>query len=188
MKIQNLYLLLAAACSVMLCFFSPVYFSSEEDAMHYFTMDFASINARTYDANNQLVVDESFTYATTDENGQVLSTQQGASIMSIWALPVLAILMAVLALLMLVLDIRATKLKDLVILAQVSILPIFGVLGYYAMLAMYVFFCTARFEFDWHIAWPACLPLIILILTLMAMRAFKRTEKKTRRDLSGSIR
>ena len=76
--------------------------------MHYFTMDFASINARTYDANNQLVVDESFTYATTDENGQVLSTQQGASIMSIWALPVLAILMAVLALLMLVLDIRAT--------------------------------------------------------------------------------
>ena len=89
---------------------------------------------------------------------------------------------------MLVLDIRATKLKDLVILAQVSILPIFGVLGYYAMLAMYVFFCTARFELDWHIAWPACLPLIILILTLMAMRAFKRTEKKTRRDLSGSIR
>ena len=72
----------------MLCFFSPVYFSSEEDAMHYFTMDFASINARTYDANNQLVVDESFTYATTDDNGQVLSTQQGASIMSIWALPV----------------------------------------------------------------------------------------------------
>lgn len=83
MKIQNLYLLLAAACSVMLCFFSPVYFSSEEDAMHYFTMDFASINARTYDANNQLVVDESFTYATTDDNGQVLSTKQGASIMSI---------------------------------------------------------------------------------------------------------
>ena len=63
--------------------------------MHYFTMDFASINARTYDANNQLVVDESFTYATTDDNGQVLSTQQGASIMSIWALPVLAILMSV---------------------------------------------------------------------------------------------
>ena len=188
MKIQNLYLLLAAACSVMLCFFSPVYFSSEEDAMHYFTMDFASINARTYDANNQLVVDESFTYATTDDNGQVLSTQQGASIMSIWALPVLAILMAVLALLMLVLDIRATKLKDLVVLAQVSILPIFGVLGYYAMLAMYGFFCTARVELDWHIAWPAWLPLIILILTLMAMRAFKRTEKKTRRDLSGSIR
>ena len=188
MKIQNLFLILAAACSIMLCFFSPVYFSSEADPTHYFTMDFAQINARTYDADGQLIIDESFAYAVHDESGEVIEVKEGAAIMSIWAMPVLAILMAVLALVILVLDIRATKLKDLVLLAQVSILPIFCAIGYYALLAMYVWFATARFDFDWHMAWSACLPLIVLICTLMAMRAFKRTEKKTRRDLSGSIR
>lgn len=188
MKIQNIYLILAAVCAVLLCCFSPVYFSAEEDPAHYFTMDFASINARTYDAEGVLVVDDSFRYATVDENGQEVETQSGAAIMSIWAMPVLAILMALSSLAVLVWGFFITKVKDILLQANLNILTLLLALGYYAMLALYVFFAVARFDFDWHMAWPACLPLIIFILTLMAMRAFSSNAKKIRHDLSGSIR
>jgi len=188
MKIQNIYLILAAACAILLCCFSPVFFSSEEDPMHYFTMDFASINARTYDADNQLVIDNSFAYATIDDAGNEISKTEGASIMSIWALPVLAIVMAIVSLVVFVWGFFITKVKDIVMQVNLNILTLVCVFGYYAMLAMYVFFACARFDLDWHMAWPVCLPLIILVLTLMAMRAFSRNAKKIKRDLSGSIR
>lgn len=188
MKVQNIYLILAAVCAILLCCFSPVYFSSEEDPMHYFTMDFASINARTYDAEGALVVDHSFAYATVDDNGEQVATAEGASIMSIWAMPLLAILMAVSSLAVLVWGFFITKVKHILMQANLNILTLLLALGYYAMLALYVFFAVKRFDFDWHMSWPVCMPLLIFILTLMAMRAFSNNAKKIRHDLSGSIR
>lgn len=188
MKIQNVYLFLAAVCAVLLCCFSPVYFSSEEDANHYFTMDFASINARTYDAEGALVIDDNFRYATVDDNGVEVETQTGAAIMSVWAMPVLAILMGLISLVVLVWGFFATKVKHLLLQANLNIFTLICALGYYAMLALYVFFAVNRFDFDWHMAWPVCLPLVVIILTLMSMRAFSNNAKKIRHDLSGSIR
>lgn len=156
--------------------------------MHYFTMDFASINACTFDEEGALVADHSFAYATMDELGHEISTTQGAAIMSIWALPVMAILMALTSLAVLVWGFFISKVKDILLQANLNILTLILSLGYYAMLALYTFFACARFELDWHMAWPVCLPLIIFILTLMAMRAFSRNAKKIHRDLSGSIR
>lgn len=187
LKTQNIFLLLAILCSLLLCFFSPVYFTSAEDAGHYFNMHLFSIDAMSYQADGRLVADETFVYEAETESG---STEriEGAHIMSIWALPILAIVMALLSFADIILGMTATKVRQLLLQANLNIVTLICALGYYAMLALYTFFATARFDLDWHMSWPAAMPIVIFILIMMSMRAISKSAKKVARDLSGSIR
>lgn len=184
---QTIYLSLALVCSLLLCFFSPLYFTSAEDAGHYFSMRGFAVEAMHY-VDGSLVADDAFTYATTDETGATLSTTTGSSIMNIWALPVLAIAMALLCLVDIILGVRAVKLKDLLHQINLNIATLVCAVGYYAMVILYAFFVVKNFDLDWHLSWAICLPIILFILVIMAMQTISKSAKKLRRDLSGSIR
>ncbi|MCQ2334591.1 MAG: DUF4293 domain-containing protein [Paludibacteraceae bacterium] len=185
---EIVYLGLALVCSALLCVFAPAYFTSQEDANHYFEMKFMGIQAEQYNAEGRLVADETFTYADTNESGEVLSTHTGATLMNTWALPLLAIVMMLLCAVDIVLGISASRVKQLFLQARLNIVTLIISLGYYAMLALYIFFVSARFDLDWHLAWPACLPLVVMILVFMAMRSISLNAKKLKKTLSGSIR
>lgn len=157
-RIQTLYLVLAFACSIVLCLNAPMFFMTAEDAAEatIYSMDFRHIHEMMYDANNQLV-----------------HVPNGA-VMDIWGLSVIS---AVIALLCLV-DIFLFKKR--ILQARLNIFTVVSCLGYYALLVMYVWFAVQRLQVDWYIEWSACLPLVIMILVMMATRRILADEALVR--------
>jgi hypothetical protein len=102
--------------------------------------------------------------------------------MSVWGLYVISIAIAVLA----IVDIFLFKKR--ILQARLNIFTVVACLGYYALLAMYVWFAVQRFDADWYINWSAGLPLAAMILVLMATRAILKDEAAVRAAWSGRLR
>ena len=102
--------------------------------------------------------------------------------MSVWGLYVISIAIAVLALV----DIFLFKKR--ILQARLNIITVVACVGYYALLAMYVWFAVQRFGVDWFVNWSAGLPLVAMILVLMATRAILKDEAAVRAAWSGRLR
>ncbi len=102
--------------------------------------------------------------------------------MSVWGLYVITGAIAVLAL------VDIFLFKNRILQARLNIFTAVACVGYYALLAMYVWFAVKRFAMDWYINWSAGLPLVALILVMMATRAILKDEARVRAAWSGRLR
>jgi len=102
--------------------------------------------------------------------------------MSVWGLYVITGAIIVLALVDIFLFGRR------ILQARLNIFTAVACVGYYALLAMYVWFAVKRFAMDWYINWSTGLPLVALILVMMATRAILKDEARVRAAWSGRLR
>ncbi len=150
-RIQTLYLLLVVVCSVLLCCFAPVQFLTpiSESVQQSYEIVFANVQ-NTTDATSV------------------------SNVMTIWALPILVIVIGLVALVTIFLF------KNRLVQARLCIFNMVLMLGYYAVLAVYIFFACEQLHVDWFINVWSALPLVSIILTILAMRAIAKDEALVR--------
>lgn len=157
-RIQTLYLLLAACCCAVMIFFSPLWFETPE----------TSTEVRLYEFDMRHLHEVAYS-----PDGDLMHLPDG-KIMNTWGLPTLSLLIAGLCLLdMLLFHKRIAQ-------ARLNILTVCCCLGYYAMLAMYGWFAVQRLGVEWHMDWPAAMPLVAMVLVLMATRRILQDEALVR--------
>ena len=103
-----------------------------------------------------------------------LSALGGAPLQGLWGLLVTTLLIPVLALI----DIFLFKKR--ILQARLNIFTVLLCLGYYGVLAIYIWLAKMSMNLDWHIMPSAAIPLICLVLTLMATRAILKDEALVR--------
>lgn len=103
-----------------------------------------------------------------------LSALGGAPIQGVWGLLVTTLLIPLLALV----DIFLYKKR--ILQARLNIFTIMLCLGYYGVLALYIWLAKMSLGVDWHILPWASIPLICLVLTLMATRRILKDEALVR--------
>ncbi len=150
-RIQSIYLLLVVACMALLAFFAPIQFLTPETA----------------EVQQQYEIGFLHLVNTTDAANVV-------SVSSVWALTVLEMVIAALALVTIFLF------NKRLLQARLCIINIFLMIGYYAVLAVYVFFACKQLGVDWFINVWAAMPIVGIILTFMAMRAIAKDEALVR--------
>ena len=92
----------------------------------------------------------------------------------LWGLTVATVLIPLLALV----DIFLYKRR--ILQARLNIFTVMLCLGYYGVLAIYVWLAKTALGVDWHLIPWASIPLISMILTLMATRAILKDEALVR--------
>ena len=92
----------------------------------------------------------------------------------LWGLTVATVLIPLLALV----DIFLYKRR--ILQARLNIFTVMLCLGYYGVLAVYVWLAKTALGVDWHLIPWASIPLISMILTLMATRAILKDEALVR--------
>ena len=97
-----------------------------------------------------------------------------APIQGLWGLLVATALIPMLALI----DIFLFKKR--LLQARLNIFTVMLCLGYYGVLAIYIWLAKMSMGVDWHILPWACIPLVNLILTLMATRRILKDEALVR--------
>lgn len=103
-----------------------------------------------------------------------LSALGGAPLQGIWGLTVATVLIPLLALV----DIFLYKKR--ILQARLNIFTVMLCLGYYGVLAIYVWLAKMSLGLEWHLIPWAAIPLICMILTLMATRAILKDEALVR--------
>lgn len=103
-----------------------------------------------------------------------LSALGGAPLQGLWGLLVTTALIPLLALI----DIFLYKKRMLQ--ARLNIFTILLCLGYYGVLALYIYLAQLSMGVDWHILPWACIPLVCMVLTLMATRRILKDEALVR--------
>ena len=103
-----------------------------------------------------------------------LSALGGVPLQGWWGLSVATMLIPVLALV----DIFLFKKR--LVQARLNIFTVLLCLGYYGVLAIYIWQAKLALGVDWHILPWASFPLICMILTLMATRAILKDEALVR--------
>lgn len=103
-----------------------------------------------------------------------LSALGGAPIQGVWGLLVTTILIPLLALI----DIFLYRKR--ILQARLNIFTVMLCLGYYGVLAIYIWQAKLALGVDWHILPWASFPLVCLILTLMATRRILKDEALVR--------
>lgn len=103
-----------------------------------------------------------------------LSALGGVPIQGVWGLLVTTLLIPLLALV----DIFLYKKR--ILQARLNIFTIMLCLGYYGVLALYIWLAKMSLGVDWHILPWASIPLICLVLTLMATRRILKDEALVR--------
>ncbi len=150
-RIQTFYLLLVVACMVLLACFAPIQF----------------LTPATADIQQQYELGFLYLQNTTD-------SANITNVSSVWALAVLEVAIAALALTTIFLF------KKRLLQARLCIINIFLMIGYYVVLAVYIFFACKQLGVDWFINVWASLPIVGIILTFMAMRAIAKDEALVR--------
>ncbi len=150
-RIQTLYLLLVVVCMVLLACFRPILFTTTTDAALQQQYEIGFLHIQNI----------------TDEANIV-------NVSSVWALAVLDIAIVAFALVTIFLF------KKRLLQARLCIINIFLMLGYYAVLAVYIFFACKQLGVSWSIDIWAAMPLVGVILTFMAMRAIAKDEALVR--------
>ena len=103
-----------------------------------------------------------------------LSALGGAPLQGVWGLLLTTMLIPLLALI----DIFLYKKR--VLQARLNIFTAMLCLGYYGVLAIYVWQAKLALGTDWHILPWAAIPLVCLVLTLMATRRILKDEALVR--------
>ena len=103
-----------------------------------------------------------------------LSALGGAPIQGVWGLLVTTILIPLLALI----DIFLYRKR--ILQARLNIFTVMLCLGYYGVLAIYIWQAKLALEVDWHILPWASFPLVCFVLTLMATRRILKDEALVR--------
>ena len=103
-----------------------------------------------------------------------LSALGGAPIQGVWGLLVTTILIPLLALI----DIFLYRKR--ILQARFNIFTVMLCLGYYGVLAIYIWQAKLALEVDWHILPWASFPLVCFVLTLMATRRILKDEALVR--------
>lgn len=152
-RIQTLYLLAVVALGIALIWLPVVQLVSPEEAaeLHVYNMSAISLDEVT---NDQLL-------ATNDLQG-------------LWGLLVTTALIPLLALV----DIFLYKKR--LLQARLNIFSAMLCLGYYGVLAIYIWQARMAMGVDWHLMPWASFPLLCLVLTLMATRRILKDEALVR--------
>ena len=103
-----------------------------------------------------------------------LSALGGAPIQGVWGLLVTTALIPLLALI----DIFLYKKR--LLQARLNIFSVMLCLGYYGVLAIYIWLAKMSLGVDWHILPWASFPLVCMVLTLMATRRILKDEALVR--------
>lgn len=103
-----------------------------------------------------------------------LSALGGAPLQGLWGLLLTTILIPELALV----DIFLYNKR--LLQARLNIFTVLLCLGYYGVLAIYIWLAKVSLGLDWHILPSACIPLVCLVLTLMATRRILKDEALVR--------
>ena len=98
----------------------------------------------------------------------------GAPLEGIWGLALTTVLIPLLALV----DIFLYKKR--ILQARLNIFLVMHCLGWYGVLAIYVWLAKLSLAVDWHILPWAAVPLICMVLTLMATRRILKDEALVR--------
>ena len=103
-----------------------------------------------------------------------LSALGGAPLQGIWGLTLTTALIPLLALV----DIFLYKKR--ILQARLNIFTVMLCLGYYGVLAIYIWLAKMSMGLEWHLIPWASIPLVCMILTLMATRAILKDEALVR--------
>ena len=103
-----------------------------------------------------------------------LSALGGAPLQGLWGLLLTTVLIPLLALI----DIFLFKKR--LVQARVNIFSVMLCLGYYGVLAMYIWLAKMSLGVDWYLTVWSAIPLICLVLTLMATRRILKDEALVR--------
>lgn len=103
-----------------------------------------------------------------------LSALGGAPLQGIWGLGLATALIPLLALV----DIFLFKKR--ILQARLNIFTVMLCLGYYGVLAIYIWLAKMSLGLEWHLIPWASIPLICMILTLMATRSILKDEALVR--------
>ena len=103
-----------------------------------------------------------------------LSALGGAPLQGLWGLLLTTLLIPVLALV----DIFLYNKR--LLQARLNIFTVLLCLGYYGVLAIYIWLAKVSLGLDWHILPSACIPLVCMVLTLMATRRILKDEALVR--------
>lgn len=155
-RIQTLYLLLIVIAATVLLWQPVLSFTSAEDAQ---VQRFATLSA-VHGLQEIAVQDE--------------SAQEPLVLEGTWGLPVTTALIALLALV----DIFLFNKR--ILQARLNIFLAMLCLGYYGVLAIYIWLAKISLGVEWHVLFWASIPLICFVLTLMATRAILKDEALVR--------
>lgn len=103
-----------------------------------------------------------------------LSALGGAPLQGLWGLTVTTLLIPILALV----DIFLYKKR--ILQARLNIFTVMLCIGYYGVLAIYIWLAKMSLGVEWHILPWASFPLVCLVLTLMATRGILKDEALVR--------
>lgn len=151
-RIQTLYLLLVVALGITLCFVPVVQFVTPEGAEIVRAWELTALGMTETTVNELPAV---------ELNG-------------LWGLLLASVLIPVLAMV----DIFLYKKR--LLQARLNIFSIMLCLGYYGVLAIYVYLAKMVMVAEWYILPWACLPLVCLVLTVMATRRILKDEAMVR--------
>lgn len=149
-RIQTLYLTLVVILGTLLCFFAPVSFVSAEHSDTFRNMTMSF--AGIYDVTNTTAI----------------------KLMNTISLGIISVVIPLIALI----DIFLFRKR--IIQARVNVINVILCLGWYAMLAIYIWFAKMNFYVEWYITPWAAIPLVNMILILMATRAILKDEALVR--------
>ena len=152
-RIQTVYLLLVVALGITLCFVPVVQLVTPEDAE---TLRIFNLSASGLEE-------------ITNEDCQPTVCLQG-----LWGLLVTTALIPLLALT----DIFLYRKRLLQV--RLNIFTVMLCLGYYGVLAIYIWQAKLALGTDWHILPLASIPLVCMVLTLMATRCILKDEALVR--------
>lgn len=150
-RIQTLYLFLAVVLGTLLCFFPPVQLITPEGAEQF----------RQYEFTFAHVVD-------------ITNPESPVNVMNIISLSIIAVAIPMLALI----DIFLFKKR--ILQARLNVITVVLCLGYYAILATYIWFAKTNLQTDWYLTIWAAMPLLCLVLILMATRRILHDEALVR--------
>ena len=152
-RIQTLYLLAIVALGITLCFVPVLQLVTPEEAaeLHIYELSAAGLEEITGE-----------------------QCQPDVSLQGLWGLMLTTVLIPLLALV----DIFLFKKR--ILQARLNIFLAMLCLGYYGVLARYVWLAKISLGVEWHIIPWASIPLICFVLTLMATRAILKDEALVR--------
>ena len=151
-RIQTLYLLLVVALGITLCFVPVVQFVTPENAEVVRAWELTALG---------------MTETTVTELPAV-------ELNGLWGLLLASALIPVLALV----DIFLYNKR--LLQARLNIFTIMLCLGYYGVLAIYIYLAKLVIDVDVYVMGWACLPLVCLVLTVMATRRILKDEAMVR--------
>ena len=151
-RIQTLYLLLVVALGVTLCFVPVVQFVTPENAEVVRAWELTALG---------------MTETTVTELPAI-------ELNGLWGLFLASVIIPVLALVDIFLY------NNRLLQARLNIFTIMLCLGYYGVLAIYIYLAKLVIDVDVYVMGWACLPLVCLVLTVMATRRILKDEAMVR--------